>query len=284
MISVNNLVYRYPSKKEDSIKDISFTVNKGEIFGFLGPSGAGKSTTQKILIGILKGYKGSVMVDGCELNTLDASYYERIGVGFEFPNFYQKFTGLENLKFFSRLYKNVTQDSMQLLESVGLKEAADVKFGNYSKGMKMRLNFCRVLLNNPDIMFLDEPASGLDPVNAKKLRELIQAEKDRGKTIIITTHNMLTAEELCDRVAFIVDGNISLIDSPKQLKIVNGKKELNVEYRDRESVKIEGFSLQRLDENTRFQEILKGYEIITMHTKEATLEDIFIQTTGRKLI
>ncbi|MFB1049716.1 ATP-binding cassette domain-containing protein [Paraliobacillus sp. JSM ZJ581] len=284
MISVNNLVYRYPSKKEDSIKDISFTVNKGEIFGFLGPSGAGKSTTQKILIGILKGYKGSVMIDGCELKSLDASYYERIGVGFEFPNFYQKFSGLENLKFFSRLYKNATQDLIQLLESVGLKEAADIKFGNYSKGMKMRLNFCRVLLNNPDIMFLDEPASGLDPVNAKKLRELIQAEKDKGKTIIITTHNMLTAEELCDRVAFIVDGNISLIDSPKQLKIVNGKKELNVEYRDEESVKNEGFPLNHLGENARFQKILKGYEIITMHTKEATLEDIFIQTTGRKLI
>ncbi|PAD81564.1 ABC transporter ATP-binding protein [Niallia circulans] len=284
MISVNNLVYRYPSKKEDSIRDISFTVNKGEIFGFLGPSGAGKSTTQKILIGILKGYKGSVMIDGRELKSLDSSYYERIGVGFEFPNFYQKFSGLENLKFFSRLYENATQDLMPLLESVGLEEAANVKFGNYSKGMKMRLNFCRVLLNNPDIMFLDEPASGLDPVNAKKLRELIQAEKDKGKTIIITTHNMLTAEELCDRVAFIVDGKISLIDSPKHLKVANGKKELNVEYRDRESVKNEGFSLQRLDENARFQEILKEYEIITMHTKEATLEDIFIQTTGRKLI
>ncbi|UFU01222.1 ABC transporter ATP-binding protein [Radiobacillus kanasensis] len=283
MIDVKNLVYRYPSKGEDILKGISFRVEKGQIFGFLGPSGAGKSTTQKILIGVLKGYAGSVRVAGQELKTLDSTYYERIGVGFEFPNFYQKFTGLENLKFFSRLYHNATEDPEQLLEKVGLKDAADVKFGNYSKGMKMRLNFCRVLLNNPDIIFLDEPTSGLDPVNAKKLKDLITKEKEKGKTIIITTHNMHTAEELCDHVAFIVDGKISVIDSPKQLKMANGKKELSVEYRNGGIVKTNVFSLDRLDENVKFQRILQ-HEIVTMHTKEATLEDIFIQTTGRTLV
>ncbi|MBB6453170.1 fluoroquinolone transport system ATP-binding protein [Salirhabdus euzebyi] len=284
MIEVKELVYQYPSKKEATIKNLTFNVNKGEIFGFLGPSGAGKSTTQKILIGILKGYKGTVKINGHELKDLDASYYEQIGVGFEFPNFYQKFTGLENLTFFGRLYKKATLDPKELLESVGLSDAANVKFGNYSKGMKMRLNFCRVLLNNPDILFLDEPTSGLDPVNAKKLRLLIQAEKEKGKTIIITTHNMNTAEEICDRVAFIVEGEIALIDSPKQLKVKNGKKELKVEYREQEIVKTRTFPIRNLAEETMFQHILKNNEIITMHTQEATLEDIFIQTTGRKLV
>ncbi len=284
MIHVNNLVYRYPDRTEDTIKGVTFQVNKGEIFGFLGPSGAGKSTIQKILIGILKGYNGSVKIDHKELNTLDSMYLERIGVGFEFPNFYHKFTGLENLSFFSRLYKSKTRNPMELLEQLGLKDAGNLKFSNYSKGMKMRLNFCRVLLNDPDIMFLDEPTSGLDPVNNNNLRELIKAEKAKGKTILITTHNMSTAEELCDRVAFIVDGSISLIDSPHNLKIKDGKKEVKVEYRDNTGVKIDHFPLNGLSENSAFQTILKNNEIITMHTLEATMEDIFIKTTGRELV
>ncbi|MUK90337.1 ATP-binding cassette domain-containing protein [Ornithinibacillus sp. L9] len=284
MIHVSNLMYRYPAKIEDTIKGVTFQVNKGEIFGFLGPSGAGKSTIQKILIGILKGYKGSVKIDDQELKLLDSTYLERIGVGFEFPNFYHKFTGLENLTFFSRLYKSTTRNPMELLEQVRLEDAANVKFSNYSKGMKMRLNFCRVLLNDPDIIFLDEPTSGLDPVNDKNLRELIKTEKDKGKTILITTHNMNTAEELCDRVAFIVDGAISLIDSPQKLKINDGKKEVEVKYRDNSGVKIARFSLKGLSENMEFQTILKKDEIITMHTQEATLEDVFIKTTGRELL
>ncbi|MEN2767938.1 ABC transporter ATP-binding protein [Ornithinibacillus xuwenensis] len=284
MIHVNNLMYRYPTKSSDTIKGVTFQVNKGEIFGFLGPSGAGKSTIQKILIGILKGYKGSVRVEHQELNRLGSTYYERIGVGFEFPNFYQKFTGLENLTFFSKLYQSTKRDPIELLERLGLKDAAHVRFSNYSKGMKMRLNFCRVLLNDPDILFLDEPTSGLDPVNDKNLRELIKAEKAKGKTIIITTHNMNTAEELCDQVAFIVDGQISLIDSPKRLKVKEGKKELRVEYRDKTEIKTAQFPLLGIGHHDNFQEIIKNYEIITMHTQEASLEDIFIKTTGRKLV
>ncbi|WP_277674516.1 ABC transporter ATP-binding protein, partial [Piscibacillus halophilus] len=212
MIKVKNLSYRYPKEQEDTIQEISFSVPKGEIFGFLGPSGAGKSTTQKILIGILKEYRGNVQINQQELNHINADYYERIGVGFEFPNFYQKFTGLENLEFFSKLYKNDIQNPRKLLEKVGLSDATNVKFNHYSKGMKMRLNFCRVLLNNPDILFLDEPTSGLDPANAKNIRDLILLEKEKGKTIIITTHNMDTADKICDRVAFMVDGKIALID------------------------------------------------------------------------
>ncbi|SET46835.1 fluoroquinolone transport system ATP-binding protein [Oceanobacillus limi] len=284
MINVNNLVFRYPTKSENTIKGVTFQVKKGEIFGFLGPSGAGKSTLQKILIGILKGYKGNVKVDQQELKDLGSMYLEQIGVGFEFPNFYHKFTGLENLTFFSRLYQSKTRDPLELLEQLGIGDAAHVKFSNYSKGMKMRLNFCRVLLNDPDIMFLDEPTSGLDPVNDKNVRELIKQERDKGKTILITTHNMNTAEELCDRVAFIVDGQISLIDSPQTLKVRDGKKEVKIEYRDDARVKNATFSLNDLSENTAFQTILKNHEIITMHSQEATLEDIFIKTTGRELI
>ncbi|SFL80564.1 fluoroquinolone transport system ATP-binding protein [Gracilibacillus orientalis] len=284
MIEVNDLTYRYPGESKNTIHNISFEVAKGEIFGFLGPSGAGKSTTQKILIGILKGYQGNVQINQHELYQLNAEYYEQIGVGFEFPNFYQKFTGLENLHFFSKLYKSETQNPQVLLEKVGLADAANVRFSHYSKGMKMRLNFCRVLLNNPDILFLDEPTSGLDPANAKNLRELILLEKEKGKTVILTTHNMDTADKICDRVAFMVDGEIALIDQPKQLKIAHGEKALQVEYRCQSDIKQELFSLKKLHNNQHFQHILAHLEILTMHTQEATLEDIFMKVTGRALL
>ncbi|MFD1737982.1 ABC transporter ATP-binding protein [Bacillus salitolerans] len=283
MIKVENLSYRYPSKKEETLKNISFQVKKGEIFGFLGPSGAGKSTTQKILIGILKDYKGSVSVFNEELSTLGSNYYEKIGVAFEFPNFYGKLTAYENLKLFQRLYAGKTAEPMGLLKKMGLLQDAHVRFSNYSKGMKMRLNFCRALLNNPDLIFLDEPTSGLDPVNSKIMRESIQELKEQGKTIVLTTHNMHVADEICDKVAFMVDGQISLIESPNALKIQKGKKQLELMYLQDGSMEKAEFSLQGIGENTEFLQTIKRHEIITMHTQEATLEDIFIEVTGRKL-
>lgn len=169
MIDVRDLVFTYPGRKEPTIQSMNFNIQKGEIFGFLGPSGAGKSTTQKILIGVLKSYQGSVKVMDLEIKDIGSNYYERIGVAFEFPNFYTKFSVLENLKLFRSLYAGRTENPITLLEKVGLEEAKHLKISQLSKGMKMRLNFCRVLLNDPDILFLDEPTSGLDPVNSKQI-------------------------------------------------------------------------------------------------------------------
>lgn len=142
---------------------------------------------------------------GKEIKDIGPDYYEHIGVAFEFPNFYSKFTALENLRMFQSLYDCRTEDPMDLLFKVGLGDAAHLKVSQLSKGMKMRLNFCRSLLHNPSILFLDEPTSGLDPVNARIMKGLIMAKKAEETTILITTHHMLAAEELCDRVAFIVD-------------------------------------------------------------------------------
>lgn len=283
MIEVKDLRFTYPGSTQETIKGLNFKIEKGEIFGFLGPSGAGKSTTQKIIIGILKGYAGSVRVLDTELSSLKADYYEKIGVAFEFPNLYTKFTAIENLKFFSDLYQGETADPEELLELVGLAEHRDKQVGNFSKGMKMRLNFCRAFLNLPDIIFLDEPTSGLDPVNAKKVKDIIMGKKKEGKTIFLTTHNMTVAEDLCDRVAFIVDGSISLIDSPRNLMIGAGERKVSVEYRDNGATGKQEFSLENIGENSNFIELLKNREIETIHTHEATLEDVFIQTTGRSL-
>jgi len=284
MIKVENLHYTYPDSDTKTIKGMDFSVDKGEIFGFLGPSGAGKSTTQKILFGILKNYSGSVVLDNIEIKNVTSDFYENIGVAFEFPNFFNKLTSLENLNFFKSLYKGKTIDPVELLTGVGLEKDKDVRFENYSKGMKARLNFCRALLNDADILFLDEPTSGLDPVNQKIVKDLIRDQKSMGKTIFLTTHNMNVADEVCDRVAFITDGKIDIIDSPQKLKVENGEHTVKVEYHSDSSIENKSFSLTDLGNNKEFQNILKKYKIETIHSQEATLEDVFIKTTGKRLL
>ena len=283
MIEVHSLSYTYPGTREKTIKNISFSISKGEIFGFLGPSGAGKSTTQKILNGILPSYKGSITVSGKELNTLGRRYAEQIGVVFELPNLYSKFTALENLNYFRALYSGNTENPMDLLEMVGLAADAKRRVSDFSKGMKMRLNFCRGLLNKPKILFLDEPTSGLDPVNARILKEIIRAKKEAGMTIFLTTHNMNTADELCDRVAFLADGTITLCDSPRNLKLAHGEKTLLVEWMQNGKTENQTFSFIEIKNNDRLFTILNEYDLETIHTNEASLEDIFIETTGQKL-
>lgn len=284
MIEVKNLSFTYPKNSVPAINDISFTINKGEIFGFLGPSGAGKTTTQKILIGILKKYSGSVHIMGKELSRLNSDYYNTIGVSFEIPNMYSKFTALENLNYFRKLYSGETENPHKLLELVGLEKDADTRVSDYSKGMKMRLNFCRSLLNKPDIIFLDEPSSGLDPVNVRNLQDIILAKKSEGKTICITTHDMHVADTLCDRIAFVIDGKIPLIDSPRNLKLQYGKRVVKVEYKEDSSIISEQFEMDNLGGNKQFLNLLNDKYIETIHTKEASLDDIFIKTTGKKLL
>jgi fluoroquinolone transport system ATP-binding protein len=284
MITVENLHYTYPAGKEETVKGMNFQVNKGEIFGFLGPSGAGKSTTQKILLGILKNYSGSVILNGTEIKRVTADFYENIGVAFEFPNFFGKLTARENLNFFRSLYSGTTRKPVELLAAVGLEKDTDVRFEKFSKGMKARLNFCRALLNDADILFLDEPTSGLDPMNQKIVKDLIREQKSQGNTIFLTTHNMNVADEVCDRVAFITDGKIDLIDSPQKLKVQNGKNTVSVEYHAGGRINHKIFSMDHLGRNTEFLQMIKNHTIETIHSQEATLEDVFIKTTGKRLI
>ncbi|MCJ8012135.1 ABC transporter ATP-binding protein [Paenibacillus sp. KQZ6P-2] len=284
MINVEQLSYRYPGANKRTLQGIDFSIARGEVFGFLGPSGAGKSTTQKILIGALRNYTGSVQVQGQEIRDLGPDYYEKIGVAFEFPNFYSKFTALENLKMFQSLYKKSKDNPMDILRKVGLEQAANMKVSQFSKGMKMRLNFCRAILHHPDILFLDEPTSGLDPLNAKIMKDLILEQKSAGTTVLITTHNMHAAEELCDRVAFIVDGQISLIDSPRALKLHHGQKRVRLEYTLSNEKHIEEFPMHNLGENTRFLQLIRQHPIETLHSLEGTLDQIFIDVTGRTLV
>ncbi len=281
MIKVENLRFTYLGQDTESIKNLSFDIEQGEIFGFLGPSGAGKSTTQKILYKILNGYSGDVLIDNKRLEDWGSNYFLKIGVGFELPNHYLKLTGRENLELFRTFYNsNNFKPIKELFQMVDLVDSMDKRVDSYSKGMKMRLNFIRSIMHNPEILFFDEPTSGLDPTNAHIVKNHIKSLKAEGKTIFITTHVMATADELCDRVYFIVDGEIRITESPKSLKLKYGEKKVRVES---ESHEIREFELDNIGGNADFLNFIKKNPL-RINTMEASLEEVFIQVTGKKLI
>jgi len=284
MIKVKGLKHSYDNNDKFAVNNIDFEVAEGEVFGFLGPSGAGKSTTQNILTGLLQLQEGEVSVAGYDVKTIENKMFNQIGMSFEQSNVYSKLTAKENLEFYAKLFDVETRDPLDLLEMVGLKEKANDKAGSFSKGMKHRLTFARSLINNPTLWFLDEPTTGLDPSIAADIKDVIKEESKKGATIFLTTHNMFIADELCDRVAFMVDGEIKLIDSPKNLKLKYGDKVVEVEYLDGDEVKRETLSTIVDKDKERMKEIIDRYEIQTLHSKEATLEEIFIKVTGRGLV
>jgi fluoroquinolone transport system ATP-binding protein len=284
MIKVENLNFTYKKTRKKAIQEMNFDVKEGEVFGFLGPSGAGKTTTQRLIIGLLRNYQGKIEVLGKERNQWGKDYYENIGVAFDFPNLYTRLTAKENLQLIGAYYKMDCISPDKLLDWVGLLPEKDVRVENFSKGMKMRLNFVRSIMHNPQLMFFDEPTSGLDPMNAHIIKEIILEQKRANKTIFLTTHNMTVAEQLCDRVAFIVEGKIVVIGSPKELMIEHGKRIVEVEYQKNGSILKQSFDLHSLGENSSFMDILRTAEVKTIHSCEATLEDIFIKLTGRNLV
>ncbi len=283
MIDVRSLNFRYPKGDTPTLRNLNFNIQAGEIFGFLGPSGSGKSTTQKLLIGLLRNFDGEIQILGKNATEWRHDFYQKIGVGFELPNHFSKLTALENLELFASFYAGTTRQPMELLRMLGLGDATYKAVGEFSKGMKMRLNFARAIIHDPVLLFLDEPTAGLDPVNARAMKDIILDLKGQGKTIFLTTHNMHDADELCDRVAFIVDGEITQIDSPRTLKLKYGSAQVRVDESSEQGTKSHYFGLDGLAENQAFLSVLRTDRIEAIHSQEATLEDVFIKTTGREL-
>lgn len=281
VIDVRDLSFIYPEGDRPAVHDMAFTVRDGEIFGFLGPSGAGKTTTQRIVIGLLSGWHGDVEVHGRDVRTWGPELYDRIGVSFELPAGYTRLTVREDMAHFAMLHGTVPRDVDDLLAAVGLADAADRAVGALSKGMRVRLNLARALLHQPRLLFLDEPTSGLDPVTARSIREVIARERDRGATIFLTTHDMMTADLLCDRVAFVVDGRIAACDAPRTLRLRDRPRQVRVEYRDDGVLRTRAFDLGSRD--AELARLLSTAEIETVHTSEASLDDVFVDVTGRRL-
>lgn len=283
MLKVHGLSFRYPSNFSDTIHNLDFSIQKGEVFGFLGPSGSGKSTTQKILYKLLTGFSGEVIFKDRALKDWGRDFYEHIGVSFELPNHYIKLTALENLQFFSSFYASKPKKShKELLEMVGLKDEGEKLVSEFSKGMKMRLNFVRALMHNPEMLFLDEPTSGLDPINASKIKEIIKTLKAEGKTIFITTHNMFDADQLCDRVALLHQGKIIELDSPENLKKKHGLENVKVVFEGKPEAMT--FPLLGLGQNMEFLKCISKENISSIHSQEASLEEVFIKVTGQGLV
>ena len=284
MIQVLGLSFTYPGAVHPAVHDLDFEVERGEVFGFLGPSGAGKSTTLGVLTGLLKGWAGEVRVDGRPLGDWGTDYYRRVGVSFELPNHYLKLTARENLDYFRALLGGAPGDVDRILARVDLQEDADRPVQEFSKGMKMRLNFARSLLHEPTLWFLDEPTTGLDPVNALRVRDLIRERQSDGTTTIVATHDMNTADAVCDRLAFIVDGRIAAIDTPTALRERFGTRHVEVGWRDANGEwSTESFDMDGLAENRLFLERLREPGLSSVHSQEASLEDVFVKVTGRVL-
>lgn len=281
VIEVKGLNFSYT--KLPFLTDINFTVKAGEVFGFLGPSGAGKSTLQKILTGLCTSYLGSAKILGVESKQHNGKFYENIGVDFEFPSLYEKMTARENLRFFSSLYSENKRDIDELLNSVGLLSDGNKKVKEFSKGMKSRLNFIKALVHDPKVLFLDEPTSGLDPNNAQIMKKLILAERDKGKTIIITTHNMQDATELCDRVVFIVDGQMKALDTPRNFIMSRGATRVSYTYIDNNIEYEKSSFLTDLSNDENFLQLIKENRLTSIHSTEPTLNDVFIEITGAQL-
>ncbi len=283
VISVSGLNVRYRGAHKNAVQDMDFTVGAGEIFGFLGPSGAGKSTVQRVLTGLLHGYQGHVSVLGRPLHEWGRNYYEQIGVGFELPAEFTRLTARENLKVFASLYRGPVVDPVELLDRVDLRDAADQRLSTFSKGMRMRLSLARALLNRPRLLFLDEPTTGQDPVRAARLREVVRAEADRGTTVFLTTHDMHTAEQLCDRLAFVVDGRITAVDTPHHFRVRHGCPGVVAEYSIEGRTHKRTFDLTDLGTDGELAHLVASGAVTTLHTREATLDDVFAAITRVRL-
>ncbi|HSM56975.1 MAG TPA: ABC transporter ATP-binding protein [Candidatus Sulfomarinibacteraceae bacterium] len=281
-IAASNLTYSYGDNL--AVDHISFDVAHGEVFGFLGPNGAGKSTTIMLLTGQLTPSEGSAMLLGMDVVRQRKQVQAKIGISFENTNLYEQMSAVENLNLFARLYGVQGFDAMDLLQKVGLAGREKERVAGYSKGMKQRLMLARAMVSTPQILFLDEPTEGLDPVSSQTIHALIRDAVDQGTTVLLTTHDMVEADKLSDRVAFINKGQIVALDTPARLKRQYGQRALKIEVElPNGDTELREVALDGDQTAQAIYDLFQKERVVTVHSEEATLEDIFIDITGRGL-
>lgn len=318
LITVENLRRTYVGKKGifkrektefEALKGIDFEIHKGEVFGLLGENGAGKTTTIKILSTLLLPTSGKVRILGLDPVCEEKQIRPHINfvLGGE-RSLYWRLTGRENLSYFADLYKLTKKEKdkkiEEILELVHLKERADDKVENYSKGMKQRLQIARGLINNPEIIFLDEPTIGLDPVGALELRQTVRYLQSIGKTILLTTHYMMEADELSQRIAIMKKGRIIEQDTPMNIKkrfqgfhVVNVDA-IGIDANHMHAIKahhhVKAVFLKDMDMHQRLEiqcdepmqvihdliHLLESIRVLTITPRESTLEDTYLQLIG----
>jgi len=277
-VEVNGLEKHYGEVR--AVDGITFSVAEGEVFGLLGHNGAGKTTTIRMLTGRARPTTGNATILGHDVVRDRARIKPIINAVFEDPNLYERFSGRDNLRLFAELYGAPASRADELLETVGLTAAAKRKVKTYSSGMKQRLLVARALVNKPRVLFMDEPTRGLDPTSARELRTLVSRLSDEGTTIFLTTHYMEEADELCDRVAFLSQGRIVAMDTPRELKLQQGERRAIVLLQDRTEHSL------RLDDPAdaaTLDQWMRDGLVLTVHSQEGTLEDVFVALAGRAL-
>jgi ABC-2 type transport system ATP-binding protein len=264
-----------------AVDDVSLTVGAGEILGLLGHNGAGKTTIIRMLTGRTRPSSGRASVAGHDVASDIARVKPLVNLVFEDQNLYERMSGRDNLHFFAELYGAPSARVDDLLRLVDLDEAAAKrKVKTYSTGMKQRLLIARALVNAPRVLFLDEPTRGLDPASARELRAIVRRLSDNGTTVLLTTHYMEEAAELCHRVGFLSAGRLVALDSPRELTLRYGKRRATVLLRDRSE---HDLALDDPGDAARLAAWMSAGETLTIHSQEGTLEDVFIALSGRSL-
>ncbi|MFL5758632.1 MAG: ABC transporter ATP-binding protein [Thermomicrobiales bacterium] len=277
-VSVHDLRKNYGEVR--AVDGISFEVGAGEIFGFLGHNGAGKTTTIRMLTGRTRPTSGEATVLGLDVVADLDRIKPQINLVFEEQNHYERLSGRYNLHMFAELYGAPEGRVDALLAQVGLATVARRRVKSYSSGMKQRLLIARALINQPRVLFLDEPTKGLDPTSSRELRTMIKGLSAGGTTIFLTTHAMEEADELCERVAFLSSGRIVALDSPRELKLRYGHRTALVLRQNREQHQVH---LDQPADAARLADWMAAGDVLSIHSQEGTLEDVFIALAGRPL-
>ena len=281
MIRLEGLTKHYGEIR--AVHNLSFSVAKGEVFGLLGPNGAGKTTTIRMLTTLTKPTSGRAWVAGYDVVEEPLAVKRSIGIAPQHLNLDGELTARENLDFHGRLYHMPRGERrrriQELLAFVGLEDRADDFVENFSGGMKRRLLIARALLHSPEVLFLDEPTVGLDPATRRKIWDLIRSLRSEGVTVLLTTHYIEEAEQLCDRVGIIDRGELIALDSPASLKRKLGSFAVEVYHSGR---------VERRFFPSREEAIAYGAEharckACDFSVRETNLEDVFIELTGRRL-
>ena len=271
----------------EAVAGISFRVERGEIFGLLGPNGAGKTTTIRMLTGQITPSGGSATVAGCDVVRERQRLKERIGVVFEDQNLYDRFSAQQNLAVSCWIYGLPEKRADEVLDLVRLRDRAKEPVGTFSHGMRQRLMIARALLHRPPVLFLDEPTQGLDPIAAREVRQIIEEQRQAGTTILLTTHLLEEADQLCRRVAFINRGHIVANDTPRHLELAHGKRTLVVTLggdspgtASKSELHDITLSMDDPQDQARLAQLMTQGGVQAIHSQEATLEDVFFDVAG----
>ncbi|GEL76735.1 ABC transporter ATP-binding protein [Tenuibacillus multivorans] len=266
---------------EEALDGLDLSIHSREIFGFLGPSGAGKTTTIKLLTGQLLPTSGSATVFGVPVKEVNSpQHLKKIGVMSDNSGLYERLSIYENLKLYCELYQVTTDRIREVLEMVNLIGEEKKMISKLSKGMRQRVVLARTFLHKPNLLFLDEPTAALDPVNSEQIHRGLRELNQNGTTIFLTTHDMREAETLCDRIAFLNNGEVQLMGPPKELQRQYSNGNIRLELKNGHEVEVQN----NKEGAQKVHEWMSSGELVRIQSHEPTLGEIFVDITGRKLI